>query len=57
MNDFGHALKELCMRLEDFRWVARDIISPDSERRRRLLEYAERLKVAVDNFIAANRKE
>lgn len=51
MNDYGHALRELCMKVEGFQWVSRDIIFPESKRKERLKKYAEELRIAARDFV------
>ena len=50
-DEFGVALYDLCAKVEDFRWVSRDIIYPERKRRERLKEYAEYLNRAATNFL------
>lgn len=51
MNDYEHALRELCMKVEGFQWVSRDIIFPESKRKQRLKKFAEELRIAARDFV------
>ena len=53
MDEFSRALRELCMKVEDFRVMSREIIFPDSKRRERLKNYAEALRKAARDFVKA----
>lgn len=57
MEEFNHALRELCMKVEDFRVVSRSIIFPDSKRRERLKNCAEELRKAARDFVKVVRDE
>ena len=53
MTDFERALRELCMKVEDFRAISRRIIYPDSKRRECLKNFAEALCKAARDFVKA----
>lgn len=53
MTDFERALRELCMKVENFRIVSRRIIFPDSKRRECLKNFAQALNTAATDFVKA----
>lgn len=57
MTEFNHALRELCMKVENFRVVSRDIIYPESKRREQLKVFAEALRKAARDFVKAVNNE
>lgn len=51
MSEYEHALRELCMKVEGFQWVSRDIIFPESKRKERLKKIAEEVRIAARDFV------
>lgn len=54
---YDQALRFLCAEVENFRYISRNIIFPETKRRRILAEHAENLQKAAEKYVREASKD